>query len=397
MTIDTRISRRNIGLFAACQALFVIGTSTMIAEAALVGNMLADDKALATLPVAVQQLFTLLTSFPASLLMRRIGRRAGFSLGALFGIAGTSVATLGVIENSFWVFCAGAALNGVYSGFSQFYRFAAVDGAVPAWRSRAISFTLAGGVIAALVGPELAKLTKDLMAPILFAGSFASLIGVAILALCVLQFVQIPPPGAEERGEGRPLGEIMRQPVFMVAALGGMVGYAGMSFVMTVTPLAMAACQLPFESAAMVIQWHVLAMFGPSFITGTLIARYGVLNIMTIGALLFAAAIAVNLSGVDIMQFLIGLILVGLAWNFLYVGATTLLTEAYRPAEKAKTQAANDVMMFSGVTLAAFSSGAIHNWVGWAPLNLIVAPFIVAVLAALIALRLARRPRPAPA
>jgi MFS family permease len=377
-TIDMRTSRRNVLLLSLSQGLFMIGTSTMIAEAALVGYTLAEDKSLATLPVALQQLSVVLTQIPAALLMRRIGRRWGYTVGAGFGILGTAVATLGVLWGSFVLFCLGSMLNGVYNGFGQSYRFAAVDGSTDRWRSKAISYTLAGGVIAAVLGPELAKLTKDLLAPITFAGSFASLTVVALLALIVLQFIDIPQPRVEDqRDTGRPLAEILRQPMAIVAILSGMVGYGTMTFLMTVTPLAMIACSHPFESAAFVIQWHVLGMFAPSFFTGTLITRFGVLNVMMWGAVALAICTAVNLSGTSVPQFWLGLFLLGVGWNFLYVGATTLLTQVYLPAEKAKVQAANDFLVFGAMATGALSSGALFNAVGWDGLNAIAAPVVL--------------------
>ena len=375
----------------------MIGTSTMIAEAALVGYALAENKALATLPTGLQQVMVMVTAIPASLLMQRIGRRWGFTVGAIFGVLGAAVATLGVYQSSFVLFCLGTVLTGVYNGFGQFYRFAAVDGSSEGWRSKAISYTLAGGVIAAVIGPELAKLTKDSLAPVTYAGSFAALIGVAFIATLVLQFIRIPPPTAAERSQkGRPLSEIARNPTLLVAVLAAMVGYGGMAFVMTVTPLAMVSHQHAFESAALVIQWHVLAMFAPSFITGSLINRFGVLRIMTAGALLFVGALAVNLSGTDVPRFWLGLVLVGLAWNFLYIGGTALLTQTYKPAEKATVQAANDFLVFGSVALCALSSGVLHERYGWEALNLVLLPFIGVTLLALLWLQLRPR-RPAAA
>jgi MFS family permease len=377
-TIDMRTSRRNVLLLSLSQGLFMIGTSTMIAEAAIVGHTLADDKSLATLPVALQQLSVVLTQIPAAFLMRRVGRRWGYTVGAGFGMVGTAVAALGVLWGSFLLFCLGSMLNGVYNGFGQSYRFAAVDGSSDKWRSKAISYTLAGGVIAAVLGPELAKLTKDILAPVTFAGSFASLTFVALLALVVLQFIDIPqPPAEDQRDTGRPLGEIFRQPLAIVAVLSGMVGYGTMTFLMTVTPLAMIACSHPFESAAFVIQWHVLGMFAPSFFTGTLIARFGVLNVMMAGAVALAICTAVNLSGTSVVQFWLGLFLLGVGWNFLYVGATTLLTQVYRPAEKAKVQAANDFLVFGAMATGALSSGALFNVIGWDGLNEIAIPLVL--------------------
>ena len=388
-------ARRNVLLLALCQGLLMIGTSTMIAEAALVGHLLAEDKVYATLPLGAQQLGVLLTIVPASLLMARIGRRAGFSIGACFGIVGTSVATLAVFQGSFWLFCLGTALNGVHNGFAMFYRFAAVDGAGKEGHGKAISYVLAGGVLAALIGPELAKHTKDLFAPVIFAGSFASLILVALTSLTILQFIRIPKPTEAERREAqRPLFVIVRQPAFVVAALGGMVAYGVMNFVMTATPLAMRVCGHSFEATASVIQWHVVAMFAPSFFTGHLIKRFGLPNVMTAGTALMAVCVAINLSGETVAHFWVALALLGLGWNFLFVSATTLLTTTYRPAEKAKVQALNDLLVFGTVAVTAISAGAAHHTLGWAVLNYVAAPFLLLGVAATLWLA---RSRPAAA
>jgi MFS family permease len=388
-------ARRNTLLLALCQGLLMIGTSTMIAEAALVGHLLAENKVYATLPLGAQQLGVLMTIMPASLLMARIGRRAGFSIGACFGIVGTSVATLAVFQGSFWLFCVGTALNGVHNGFAMFYRFAAVDGAGKDGHGKAISYVLAGGVLAALVGPELAKHTKDLFAPVIFAGSFASLVLVALTSLTVLQFIRIPKPSESERQEAqRPLSAIVRQPAFVAAALGGMVAYGVMNFVMTATPLAMRVCGHSFEATASVIQWHVVAMFAPSFFTGHLIKRFGLPNVMTAGTMLMAVCVAINLAGETVAHFWLALALLGLGWNFLFVSATTLLTTTYRPAEKAKVQALNDLLVFGTVAATAFSAGAAHHALGWDVLNYAAAPFLLLGVAATLWLA---RSRPAAA
>jgi MFS family permease len=385
-------TKRNVIVLALCQALMMIGSSTLIAEAALVGHMLAPDKILATLPLALQQLGAMSATFPASFLVKRIGRRGGFTVGTLFGITGTVIATFAVLTGSFWLFCAGTALNGVYNGFGLFYRFAAADGVAPNWRGKAISYVLAGGLIAAFVGPETAKLTKDLFAPIEFAGSFAALIGVAFLALLAVQLIDIAPPSAAERREpGRPLAQIASQPTFIVAALTSMVSWSSMTFLMTATPLAMIACGHGFDSAAFVIQWHIIAMYAPSFFTGHIINRLGVINIILLGAALEAAAAAANLSGLAVVHFWAGLVLLGLGWNFMFVGASTLLTETYRPAERAKAQATHDFLMFGLVMLAALSSGAMQHLFGWATLNVGVLPFIGLVVIATLWLRRRRQ------
>ncbi len=381
--MNTSVQRRNVIILAVCQGLMMIATTTMIAEAALVGHRLAHDKLWATLPAAAMQIGVMVTMFPASLLMQSIGRRPGFTIGAGFGIAGAAVSFLGVTESSFWTFSLGTFLMGCYNGFAQFYRFAAADVAESGWRARAISYVLAGGVIAALVGPELAKSTKDIFPDHVFAGSFAALAAVGLLAAALLQFLDIPRlPADQAQQAGRPFGEIARQPVFLVAILGGIVGYAGMTFIMTATPLAMVGHQHHFDAAASVIQWHVFAMFAPSFITGHLIHRIGVLGVMQIGAALLLACAQINAAGTTYGYFWVALVLLGLGWNFLYISATTLLTEAYRPGERAVTQAANDCLVFGSVTIASLSSGAVLHAFDWDMVNAAVVPFALVTLGA---------------
>jgi MFS family permease len=382
--LDAR-SRRNVWVLALAQSLVMIGTSTMIAEAALVGYMLAENKSLATLPVGLMQLAAMLTTFPASFLMKRYGRRFGFTVGAAFGLAGQVVCVWGIFDGSFLLFCAGSMLNGVYNGVGLFYRFAAADGVPAAARGKAISFVLAGGVVAGVIGPEMARLTHDLFAPIAFVGSFVALAVVSIVALVVVQFIDIPAPVGEERtGATRPMAEILGQPKAAVAVFAGVAAYSVMSLVMNATPLAMVACGLTFGDAARTIQAHVLAMFVPSFFTGSIIARFGLLNVMKAGAVILVASAAVVLAGLDFWNFYIGLILLGLGWNFLYIGATTLLTETYTPSEKAKTQAANDFIVFGTVAAAAAASGWMQNTVGWAAINLGALPVVVASFFALL-------------
>jgi len=376
-------TRQNVIVLACCQGLLMIGTATMLAEAALVGHMLAENKALATLPLALQQVGVMAAMFPASFLMRRFGRRLGFTIGALFGTIGTLIALLGVLWSSFGLFCFGAMLNGCYNGFGQFYRFAAVDGSSEGFKSKAISYVLAGGVIAAIVGPEMAKATKDLWPTHVFAGSFAALIGVSIVALVLLQFIDIPRPSeAERRERGRPFLEIVFQPAFLVAVLGGVVGYAGMSFVMTATPLAMVGHDHHFDSAASVIQWHVFAMFAPSFFTGDVIKRFGAFKVMQTGAALTLLCVAINLLGTHLQNFWVALFLLGIGWNFLFIGATTLLTEAYRPAERALVQATNDFLIFGSVAIASISAGIVLDKLSWQAVNIGVLPLVLATLAA---------------
>lgn len=365
----------------------------MVTVSSLVGQELADDKAFATWPLGLQQIGVMLATFPASLLMRRMGRRAGFTIGAAIGVCGALIQAYAVFHLSFGLFCVGNGLVGVANGFSLFYRFAATDTADAAFKSKAISLVMAGGVVAALLGPQLAKWSHDWFAPVFFAGAFFAIAALQGLGGLMVQLVRIPRPTTEERSSsGRPLIEIMRQPVFLVAVSGSMIGFGVMALVMTATPLAMIECGYSFADSAFVIQWHVLGMFVPSFFTGHLIARFGVLRVMLAGAVLFAGCVGLNLSGIAIWQFWSALILLGLGWNFLYIGGSTLLTEAYLPEERAKTQAVNDFLVFGMVTVASFASGALHHNYGWKAVNLGVIVPVALVCGAIAWLLLRRRP-----
>lgn len=385
-------SKRNVLLLALCQALFMTSTSANIASAALVGNMLAIDKALATLPVSFQFAATMLTAYPASIYMRRVGRRFGFITGALIGVFGAVLATWGIYEGSFWLFCAGTFFIGSFNSFAQFFRFAAADTASESFKSTAISLVLAGGVVAAFTGPNLAIFTKDMLAPVTFAGIFVAIIVIYFVIIGVLAMIQIPRPTAAERAEGgRPLVEIVKQPKFIVALLGAVLGYVVMSFLMTVTPIAMMECGFEFSDSAFVIQGHILGMFAPAFITGHLIKRFGVTNIMLTGASLFGVVVAINLAGIEFLNFFSALLLLGIGWNFLFVGGTTLLTECYTPAEKAKAQGFNDLVLWGSVMVGTLLSGATNHSFGWAAANIGVVPFIVIVFAATLWLKLQPR------
>ncbi len=387
-------TRRNIALLAVCHGLTGIGSTTMVVESALVGHMLATNKAFATVPLGAMHLAVMLTAFPASFLMQRFGRRVGFSVGAIAGLVGTALCAFAIMEQSFGLFCAGAFINGIYNGFATFYRFAAADGAKPEWKSRAISFVLAGGVLAALIGPEMAKRTTDLLPPYMFAGSFVALALTSVIAFALIQFLRIPPPSrGVVSGPSRKLSEIAIQPTFMVAVCSSMVAFGGMNFVMTVTPLAMVSCGYAHGESATVIQWHALAMFLPSFFTGNLIRRFGVLAVMIAGAVLMAACLAINLAGISFSHFIVALVLLGLGWNFLFVGGTTLVTETYRPQERGKVQALNDLLVFATVSVTAMTSGAVHELAGWSWINIAIGPFLL--LAGLALLWLRRRPRTA--
>jgi MFS family permease len=381
-------TRRNVFVLALCQALNATALTLMIASSALTGQLLAGDEALATLPLGLQFLTALLTTFPVSLLMRRHGRRWGFSLGAATGALGGFIMMQAVFDASFIGFCVGNALIGVAQATAQFYRFAAADAADERFKGKAISLVLTGGVVAALVGPELAKWSRLYFTAAEFAGCFAVVMTLAIVTVIIVQFVRIPrPTAAELTARGRSWGEMLRQPTLVVAVAGGMIGYGTMSLVMTSTPLAMVHHHHVFDDAAFVIQWHVLGMFVPSFFTGFLIQRLGVVNVILAGFALQLGCVAINLTGTSVPQFWAALVLLGIGWNFAFVGSSTLLTETYRPAERARAQAFNDLMVGVAITGASFSSGWLHGHFGWQAVNLGVVLPLSAVGLAMLWLR----------
>lgn len=376
--------KRNVLLLAGCQALMMTGNSLLVTTTALVGFELADDKSLATLPFAVQLFATMVTTIPASLLMKRIGRRKGFLVGILLALAGAGVATLAILQHRFVLFILGVSLIGSFNGFGNYYRFAAADTATEAWRSRAISYVMAGGIVAAIAGPNLARFTVDLIPAKEYAGSLASMMALYLVSAVLLAFVRIPPLPGEEHGATRTMSEIARQPLFIVALTAAAVGYGSMMLVMTATPLAMHTYAYSFADTAFVIQWHVLGMFAPSFVTGYLISRFGVLNIMITGVLMNLACVLTNLLGTSVVHFWIALFLLGAGWNFMFIGATSLLPSTYAPAEKAKTQALNDFTVFSIVTLASLSSGALLHFLGWRAVNVAMLPLLMLAMAVIL-------------
>lgn len=386
-------ARRTVARLATGQALAMTGMSLTVTVAALAGERLAPDPRLATLPLALQATASTLATVPAALLMKRVGRRAGFVGGQGVGAAGAALATLALCRGSFLLLAVGSALMGVHNAFWQYYRFAAAEAASDAYRSRAISWVLAGGVVAALLGPELAKRGRHLLDAAPFAGSYAVVGVLCGVALAVLAGLRVAPPAPGPRRGGRPLAAVVAQPRFRIAVTAAAVGYAVMVLLMAATPLAMRAHHHPFADTAWVVQWHVLAMFAPSFFTGHLIRRVGVAPVLAAGLALTLGCVAVNLSGQSLNQFWGALVLLGVGWNFLFVGGTTLLTETYRPEEGAKVQALNDFVVFGLVTVATFSSGVLQSTLGWRAINLaVLAPLAVCGVAVAW---LCRHPQPA--
>ncbi len=390
MNRTAKHATRNLSLLATCQALMMTANTLNLAATALVGFMLADNKALATLPFALLWLATTLTSVPAALLMRRVGRRAGLMTGVMAAILGGALCTLAIFQRRFDLFSIGSILVGIFNAFGQQYRYAAADAAGDAFRARAVSLVVAGGVVAAFAGPNLARATRDLFPLDTFAGSYAATIGLYVLSFVVLMFVRMPPGTiATARITSSGFLTLMTRSRFLVAAASATLGYAVMNLVMTATPLAMADFGFGFGETATVIQWHVLAMFAPSFFTGHLIERFGPLKIIMTGALLQLLAVLVNFQDQTEWNFATALVLLGLGWNFLFVGGTMLLTRNHIGAEKATAQGLNDFMVFGTVAVTALGSGALYHAYGWNTINLVMAPFIAAAL--LLVFRLHRR------
>lgn len=377
----------NIAILALCQALAGTATVISLTIVAIVGTSLAPDVRLATLPVTLQTLATMAMLFPASLLMQRRGRKPGFALGGALGALGGVVSFTAIETHSFALYCLGSMAHGAFIAVAQFYRFAAAEAANERTVGRAISLVVAGGVVAGLVGPELAALARNFHAGAEFAGShlLAGAMAGATLPLIAFATLRSPAPRAEGRAsDERSLANIMSSAGFIAAAAAATFGYAAMGLVMTVTPLAVMAHNHSFEDAAWIIEWHVIAMFAPGFVTGWIIDRIGATRVIGAGALAILASAAINLLGDDLRtNFWPALVLLGAGWNFMYVGGTTLLTKTHSPAEKAKTQAANDVLVFTGVALASLSSGALFHTLGWEAVNWGVVPLIGIVLLAI--------------
>jgi MFS family permease len=385
---------RNVLVLSGCQATLQTTGATMTAVTGLAGFALADDKSFATVPLTFYVLGSAATTIPASLLMKSLGRRGGFQVGTAIGMCGAAVCSGAMVAANFWLLCAGMFVMGVYTAFGKYYRFAAADGVTGGFRAKAISLTLAGGIVGGVFGPEMAKRSKDLIEATPYLGSYLSLIAVCLVATLLLTRLDIPQLSESERSDsGRPLAEIMRQPVFIVAVLAAMLSYGIMNLMMTSTPLAMRAHDHHFNDAAFVLEWHMIGMYGPSFFTGTLINRFGVLNTILAGIVLLLLCIVAALAGTELLNFWLALFLLGVGWNFMYVGGSALLTECHAPAERAKTQAANDFMVFVMMAISSASSGLLLNKSGWSAVNYGSIPFLVLAAGATLWLVWKRRRR----
>jgi MFS family permease len=377
--------RRNVALLALAQALFMSVQAMGATATPLAGYMLLSetDKWLATAPVFLMHVAIMATTVPASLLMARIGRRAGFSLGAVAGALAGLAGTLGLFQHSFPLLCLSAVLQGMQAAFFWYFRLAAADVAEPALRPKAISLVLAGGVLAGVLGPQTAKWAVDWFFPVTFAGIYLAMAVFSIAVGGLVQFIRIPRLRDSERvAGGRPLSLIARQPHYRVALASSVFGYAVMTLTMSATPLAMLACGFSFSDSATVIEAHIVGMFLPSFFTGHLIQRFGVLPIIAAGGLIELGCAIVNLSGLDFAHFLIANVLVGVGWNFAFVGGSTLLTNTYAPAERAKVQASHDFTVYAATAAAAAVSGVLAAKAGWFAINLASVPLMLGVTGA---------------
>jgi MFS family permease len=362
---------RNLYLLAVCQGLFLTNNVVFIAINGLIGLSMAPLGWMATLPVMGYVVGGALSTPLVARSQMAWGRRGSFQMGLAVGLFSTLLCAWAVSHHNFWLLVAGTVIAGYYSANGQLYRFAAAELAPPAYREKAISLVMAGGLIGAVIGPNLATRTKNLMS-VPFTGAYLALAIVAIVCMLIVSRLQFPPVPVKVAGSpsGRPLAVIMRQPVFIVSTLGAALGYGVMNLLMAATPLAMQVCNLPFEDAALVLEWHVIGMFAPGFITGHLIRRFGTLKIMALGVLLNGLCIAIALSGVELHQFLLALFLLGVGWNFLFTGATALSLQAYRAEEKDRAQAAINFCVFAVMAFTSFASGALVTTQGWQFLNI---------------------------
>jgi len=393
---DDRLAARNAAVLAVAQALAGGNNTVIAATTSIIGSMLAPDPALATLPISVMVVGLWLGTLPVGMMSKAYGRRFALQIGSVFGALSGLISCAAVLRGSFLLLLLGTLCGGFYAAAHNSYRFAAADTASAQFRPKAVAWVLAGGVFAAIIGSQLVIFTKDMFPAYLFAGTFVAQSVCAVLAAGVLTFLNIPrPPVSHSLAEGRPLAQIVTQPRFIVAVVCGLASYTMMNMVMTSAPLAMVMCNHSVKDAALGIQWHVLGMYAPSFITGSLIVRFGVHRMMAAGLALIVASAVTGLLGITLWNFWIGLTLLGVGWNFAFISATTVVTECHSPRERNKVQAFNDFLIFGSMAIASFSSGALLARYGWAAVNEVVFPVILVASLLLVWGSLVRRPTPA--
>ena len=383
--VDDRLAARNALVLAAAQALAGGNNAVIVATGGIAGVMLAPDPALATLPISLLAVGMWIGTLPVGLLAKAFGRRFALQAGSVFGALAGLISCAAMLSGSFLLFLLGTFCGGLYAAAHQSYRFAAADTASARFRPKAVAWVLAGGMFAAVLGPQLVIFTKDFWAPYLFAGTFIAQSLCAVLAAGVIALLKLPHPAAPPPlAEGRPLKELVRQPQFIVAVACGVASYVMMNVMMTAAPLAMVMCHLSVSDAALGIQWHVIGMYAPSFFTGALISRFGLRTIMATGLALITAAAVIGLLGITLWNFWVALAVLGIGWNFAFIGATTLVTECYGPRERNKVQAFNDFLVFGSMALGSFSSGALLARYGWSAVNTVVFPVVVAAALLLV-------------
>lgn len=391
-----KLEKRNVAILVISQIMFMVAAITVMTLSGVVGQQLSPDPSLATMPIAVMMLGTVISTLPASLFMKNVGRRRGFIVGAaLGGVGGGLLSFAGIATQSFAVFCFGSLLLGLYQGFAMYYRFAALDVASPSFRSRAISFVLAGGVAAAFLGPWNANAMGELVSAVPSGGPYLIIAALALIAIALLSQLRVPYVGEPHEGEStRPMGIIVRNPAFVVALATGSIGYAIMILVMTATPLAMRANDFEMSQVAFIMQWHVLGMYAPSFFTGSLIARFGLVRILMVGCLMLVGTALTTLMGSTLTYFWVALVLLGIGWNFLFIGGSTLLATLHTEAERGKVQGINDLVIFAMVTMASLMSGTLLHYLGWEKMNLLMLAPIGVVALSIIWMRLSRSSLP---
>jgi MFS family permease len=390
MTDDAR-ARSNLVRLAAAQALTGANSAVIFATGSIVGATLAPDISFATVPLSIYVVGLAAGTLPTGAISRRYGRRVAFIIGTGCGVATGLLGAFAILHGSFALFCCATFLGGLYGAVSQSYRFAAADGASAEYRPRAVSWVMAGGVFAGVLGPQLVQWTMDIWSPYLFAFSFVVQAMVALVAMAVLAGIDAPRPAPSDLHGGRPLLAIVRQPRFIAAALCGAIAYPMMNLVMTSAPLAMKMCGLSVSDSNFGVQWHIVAMYGPSFFTGSLIARFGARRMVALGLLLEAGAATIGLTGITAMHFWATLMTLGVGWNFSFVGASALVLETHRPPERNKVQAFNDFLVFGMMAVGSFSSGQLLANYGWSAVNLVVYPPVLLGLTVLSFARFASR------